>query len=322
MQINCFQITGKPQIVPCEYGAAMEMYRLGESNVWIDINDASREELEQQLDALQVNGLLRSFCLDAGDHPGFYPLNPLALVVIPVQKTVQDTNSISYLSILLSSRFVVTIRESSMARFRNNIAFTKSEEVLPDDTPAGLIASLFLGLSLECLRKTSQLADLISGLENRLDKTPQAVKMEEISDRRTEVMVLESIVSGQLPILTIVTSSDKHLKILEKSKDYLQWAKANLQGAEKKLEWLEHRIELIRSALDMHAQETMNNRLGRLTILSMIFMPITFLAGIWGMNFQYIPLLSNEYGYLVAIALMLIIAGSMYLFFRKKGWFD
>lgn len=322
MKIDCFQITGKPQLVPCEYGAAIEMYRQGESNIWIDITDANREELEQQLDALQVYGLLRSFCLEASDHPGFYPLSPLALVVIPVQKTIQDTNSISYLSILLSSRFVITIRESSMARFRNNIALTKSEEVLPDGTPAGLIASLFLGLSLECLRKTSQLADLISGLENRLDKMPQSVKMEEISDRRTEVMVLESIVSGQLPILTIITSSDKHLKILEKSKDYLQWAKANLQGAEKKLEWLEHRIELIRSALDMHAQETMNNRLGRLTILSMIFMPITFLAGIWGMNFQYIPLLSNNYGYLIAIALMLIIAGSMYLFFKKKGWFD
>jgi magnesium transporter len=194
--------------------------------------------------------------------------------------------------------------------------------VLPDGTPVGLMASLLIALSLEGLRKTSRLADLITDMEARLDKAPSLVKMEELSERRSEVMVLESIVSGQLPILSIVTSSERALQIQEKSMDYLKWAIANLQAAEKKLDWLEHRIELIRSALDMHAQETMNSRLGRLTILSMIFMPITFFAGIWGMNFPDMPLLNNEYGYLIAIGIMLIITGSMYLFFKKKGWFD
>jgi magnesium transporter len=159
-------------------------------------------------------------------------------------------------------------------------------------------------------------------MEIGLDKSPQLLKIEELSDLRSEVMVLEAIVSGQLPILKIVTSSDRKLNIAETSRDYLQWATANMEAAEKKLDWLEHRIELMRSALVMYAQEKMNNRLGRLTILSMIFMPITFLAGIWGMNFTYIPLLSNEYGYAIAIFLMLLIAGSMYLFFKRKGWFD
>ncbi len=322
MQINCYQVTDEPKIISCEYDAAIEMYKKGKLNVWIDITDANQEDLQHQFDELQIHGMLRSFCLGASDHPGFYPLHPLSLVVMPVQMDIQNTNRISYLSILLSSHFVVTIRESSMARFRSSIAFNDSAEVLPDGTPAGVIASLLLGLSLEGLRKTSKLADAISEMENRLDKTPQLVKIEELSDRRSEVMVLESIVSGQLPILKIVTSSDRKLHIEETSKDYLQWAIANLEAAEKKLDWLEHRIELMRSALDMHAQETMNNRLGRLTILSMIFMPITFLAGIWGMNFQYIPMINNDYGYAFAIAIMIVIAGSMYLFFKKKGWFD
>jgi magnesium transporter len=322
MQIDYYQITDQPKIIACEHEAAIEMYRKGESRVWIDITDAKPEELEQQLNELQVHGLLKSFCLGASDHPGFYPLHPLSLVVMPVQMRVQNTSRISYLSILLSSKYLVTIRESSMARFRNDIAFNDSAEVLPDGTPAGLIASLLLGLSLEGLRKTSKLADAISDMEIGLDKSPQLLKIEELSDLRSEVMVLEAIVSGQLPILKIVTSSDRKLNIEGTSKDYLQWSIANLEAAEKKLEWLEHRIELMRSALDLHAQETMNNRLGRLTILSMIFMPITFLAGIWGMNFQYIPLLSNEHGYLMAIGLMLLIAGSMYLFFKKKGWFN
>ena len=78
----------------------------------------------------------------------------------------------------------------------------------------------------------------------------------------------------------------------------------------------------MRSLIDMHAQERTNRRLGRLTVLSMIFMPVTFLAGIWGMNFKSMPLLSFDNGYIYALIIMLMISGGMYLYYHKKGWFD
>jgi magnesium transporter len=72
----------------------------------------------------------------------------------------------------------------------------------------------------------------------------------------------------------------------------------------------------------MYAQDKTNRRLGRLTVLSAIFMPITFLAGIWGMNFKNMPTISLEYGFVIAILTMAAISWAMYLYFRKKGWFD
>jgi hypothetical protein len=96
---------------------------------------------------------------------------------------------------------------------------------------------------------------------------------------------------------------------------------ANLKSADRKLEWLEHRIEVIRSIIDMYAQDRTNRRLGRLTVLSMIFMPITFLAGVWGMNFEAMPLLNFRFGYLVALGVMLLLTGGMYIYFRRKDWF-
>jgi magnesium transporter len=87
------------------------------------------------------------------------------------------------------------------------------------------------------------------------------------------------------------------------------------------LEWLKRRIEVMRSLIDMHAQDRTNRRLGRLTVLSMVFMSVTFLARIWGMNFKSMPLMSSEYGYISALIIMLLISGGMYFYFHRKGWF-
>jgi magnesium transporter len=51
-------------------------------------------------------------------------------------------------------------------------------------------------------------------------------------------------------------------------------------------------------------------------------MPITFLVGIWGMNFKSMPLLTLENGFIYAMSIILIISVGMYLYFHRKGWFD
>ncbi len=151
-----------------------------------------------------------------------------------------------------------------------------------------------------------------------MEHDPDSVKIEEISVKRSELLTLESIVQGQLPIIETVTSSDSPSKNPETTIEYLRWASANLKSADRKLEWLERRIEVMRTLIDMHAQERTNRRLGRLTVSSMVFMPITFLAGIWGMNFKSMPLLSMEYGYIVALVIMLLVTGSNVFLFSQE----
>ncbi|MCK7538450.1 MAG: hypothetical protein MZV63_49600 [Marinilabiliales bacterium] len=206
-----------------------------------------------------------------------------------------------------------------MARFRKSISSEDSFDLLPDDSTAGIISTLMMGLSLDCLRKAARLSDMILDLEERRERDPDKVEIEEISAKRSELLTLESIVQGQLPIIDTIISSDRPAKIPESSLDYLRWASANLKSADRKLEWLERRLEVMRSLIDMHAQERTNRRLGRLTVLSMIFMPVTFLAGIWGMNFKSMPLLSLEHGYIYALIVMVIISGGTVFLFSQKG---
>jgi magnesium transporter len=57
-----------------------------------------------------------------------------------------------------------------------------------------------------------------------------------------------------------------------------------------------------------------------LTIIATIFMPLTFIAGIYGMNFKYMPELEWRWGYLAVWLVFVIVGVSMLIYFRKRKW--
>lgn len=76
-------------------------------------------------------------------------------------------------------------------------------------------------------------------------------------------------------------------------------------------------INLIFSVQGHHLNEVMKT----LTIFSVIFIPITFIAGLYGMNFKFMPELETEYGYFVVLIIMVLITSISLYIFKKKKWF-
>ncbi|WP_338447825.1 magnesium/cobalt transporter CorA [Niallia oryzisoli] len=74
------------------------------------------------------------------------------------------------------------------------------------------------------------------------------------------------------------------------------------------------------SYLSLNSHQT-NNVMKVLTIITSIFAPLTFIAGIYGMNFEHMPELTWKYGYLLALGIMVIVGVLLYLWFKRKGWF-
>jgi len=75
-------------------------------------------------------------------------------------------------------------------------------------------------------------------------------------------------------------------------------------------------IQLCHSSIGNNMNEIMKI----LTTISTIFIPLSFLAGLYGMNFQYMPELSWEYGYYFVLGLMFIVVAGMILYFKRKNW--
>jgi len=90
-------------------------------------------------------------------------------------------------------------------------------------------------------------------------------------------------------------------------------------------------IENIETFRDMSASlletylSSLSNKLNEvikvLTIISTIFIPLTFLAGLYGMNFRYMPELESPLGYPAVLFLMMLVVAIMMIYFKRKGWF-
>ena len=64
----------------------------------------------------------------------------------------------------------------------------------------------------------------------------------------------------------------------------------------------------------------LNDVMKFLTVFSVIFIPLTFIAGIYGTNFDFLPELHFKYSYFIMLGVMLVIAVGMLIFFKKKKW--
>lgn len=90
------------------------------------------------------------------------------------------------------------------------------------------------------------------------------------------------------------------------------------------VESIENMREMVMGLMDLYLANNdlrMNEIMKRLTVVSTIFIPLTFLAGIWGMNFDFMPELKTSYGYFCALLVMLFIALMLWRYMRKKDWY-
>ena len=81
--------------------------------------------------------------------------------------------------------------------------------------------------------------------------------------------------------------------------------------------------DMLNGLQDLYLTEVsfkMNKVMQLLTLIATIFIPLTFLAGIYGMNFEYMPELHWKYGYFVLLGIMLIAFIGLLLYFKRKKW--
>lgn len=115
-------------------------------------------------------------------------------------------------------------------------------------------------------------------------------------------------------------SRSQHITIEKKTRPFI---KDLLDHITHVTEIIELNRETINDNLNTyHSQMSskLNDILKVLTIFSVVFIPLTFMAGIYGMNFEYMPELHNKYAYPVFWVVLILMAGGMLLYFKKKKW--
>jgi magnesium transporter len=147
------------------------------------------------------------------------------------------------------------------------------------------------------------------------------VMTEQIYDIRADLLRLRRSVLPMRDLLYRIMSSDKIPGVKEQHAYFTDIHDHLL----KLTEMIESNREMtadLRDSYDSLRSNRMNAIMKTLTVITTIFMPLTFIAGVYGMNFANMPELNWSWGYFIVIGVMLSLGFGMYLWFKRKGWFD
>lgn len=158
-------------------------------------------------------------------------------------------------------------------------------------------------------------------LSERLDEDPASVSENDVLDIRRHVSRLTSQFEDQFYSLTSLqtlhAANSRYPFLINAIKDI-----ADAQGhLVRSILRLEMRLRDIQQHCQYLVQRRTELRLRHLTVLSAVYMPLTLITSLYGMNFRNMPELEWEYGYFTVISGMALFAAALILLFRRKGWF-
>jgi magnesium transporter len=167
----------------------------------------------------------------------------------------------------------------------------------------------------------SRIEDYLTDLDSNSEKQTVRKLIDEVYTVRKELLKLRRLVNSMRDLLYHIINSER-LDSFKRHKLYFNDIYNHLL---KLSEMIESSREMTSDMRDNYLSvntNRMNTHMVVLTVITTIFIPLTFIVGIYGMNFKYMPELEWRYGYFVILFLMFVLGTGMYLWFKRKGWFD
>lgn len=226
-----------------------------------------------------------------------------------------------YVSFLCLENLVISMNASPLMNDERADDIAQHLKRMNSSIPA-LLSALLARETLLVSRSALSLRTGLYALDHRMDKDPDSVELKEIHDYKQTLRTYDAISNAQMACLGMIKGLDKELLSLIDYPMYMQLATTSSTNTSYILLRLEKTITDLIQHYDANAQDKMNHRLGVLTILSAIFMPITFMAGIFGMNFDNMPGLHFTWSYPIALTSMELISFGLYFYFKKNGWLE
>jgi magnesium transporter len=324
MVINGYRIIDDSHkaLEPCE--DFLEPWKRGEGgSYWVDVHSYGADELEVWLGNLHVSPLAIERCLEAGHATWIFPLNEHeeAFFKFPIYST-DGASELLHLSFLCIPNLVVTLHSGPLASLEHTIKELTVEMTLSQPTISALVNLLFFLESTKSLRISEALKKAVFDLDEGMDDNPDSVNANEIRAQKRSLRTLDTVVGAQISCFEYVGSMNRPFLDLMALTKRFQLVTSNASAANQIVDRLEKTISDIHQRFETNQQEKTNRRLAVLTVLSAIFMPLTFIAGIYGMNFNTMPELQHAFGYPAVLIFMALVAGGMYLYFKKRGWLD
>jgi magnesium transporter len=291
--------------------------------IWANVNlNGPKDEIEKVFKRIDSHPLVQKGILEKTKRPKFQDFEDAIVLQVNSINHYKGTLEFGSIRFILGEKFLVTFQENKEDPFDSvREKIRKKKGLIREKGPDFLMYHL-----LEAI--IDDYIDLIDELEEKEfipTKTLQDWNPNPESMTRLEKMnqKLYDIKASIRPLIESVEIIEKGLSnlIRDHNRKYFLDLKQQSQFLINSIESFEHRLESSINLFFTMQGHHMNQVMKTLTIVSSIFIPLTFIAGIYGMNFLNMPELNTKYGYFVILGVMLATVIGMMLFLRKRKWF-
>jgi magnesium transporter len=223
--------------------------------------------------------------------------------------------------LILGKNYVISIQEGAEGDVFNSVRNRIRQDLgsIRRNGPDYLVYALFEAVIDNYFKILEEIGEVVEDLQDEMLDNPNAALLRQVRDLKKTLRFLRKAV---WPLREVIAELEREDSKLIDDANNIHFRRA-YEHAIQTLDVSETTRDVLSDMLDMYLS-SISNRLNQimktLTAITVIFMPLTFIAGVYGMNFDYMPELDWTFGYPLIVAGMLVIATIMFIYFKRNEW--
>jgi len=289
-----------------------------ENKQWIDILDPSKDEMLALSKQYQLNEHIVRDCLEPEHLPKYESVDDVNFLILryyagdekKIISTIQELSN--KIAIFYTDLYVLTIH-------KHEIPFLQAlHESYVSKGRCQSAEQLVIRIIWQTLETFDQPAQRLNEM---VDRHENSILLRQAGREQLESLYhIKRKASISHHILLLTLEPINHVSMRLKDDPAMQDAKdQHLKMQTLYTQLLDNINNLMNLYISFSAQRT-NDVMRVLTIFSAFFLPLTFIVGVYGMNFEFMPELSKQWGYPAVLFLMALVTIGIYSWFRKKKW--
>ena len=287
---------------------------------WVDCEAPTPEDLQYLHEYYNINDLLLEDTTDPNHLPKFEQDQNVKFYLLRENTELerQSLNTISDISTKLGI-FVIDKQIITVHRMRNRSIYELKKEIVSENEQEITPGQIALRLALKVLRsyddESRNLVETLDSMENEI-----FLKNTNTSSQIRRLYKIKRKSGLNTRILTISSDWVNNFRKLDISDSEFTDFQDSYKDVIADFDHLNGQINNLISMFLALSDQKANQVMKLLAIYSMYFLPITFIAGVYGMNFDFMPELKHEYGYFFTLGLMATIVIFTFIYVRRKKW--
>lgn len=291
--------------------------------VWIQINGLHDTQLIGDIGRLfNVHPLILEDILNTNQRPKIELMDDQLFLIIRTMDVLPDKGLVTdQIGFILKDKLLISFHESELDIFAPLYKRLESDNsyIRAQSTDYLLYAMIDIVVD-NYFNALDHCANQLDYIENLVFEEPTEALLAGIQEVRKDLLLLKKTIYPLRDLLQTLSKTDVPVISFSQHR-YLRDVYDHVLFITETIETYRELNTGLREAYLSAISNNMNQVMKTLTIIATIFIPLTFIAGVYGMNFRFMPELNWKYGYILIWGIMLAIAAWMVYRFKKLKWF-